>query len=940
MTADRLRALVERGQSIWLDFIDRKLVTSGALERLIEERYVTGITSNPTIFAQALNEGPDYDAQIRDLVAAGVTSPEDLFVELSATDVQRATDILRPVWERTHHQDGYVSIEVSPRLAHDTEATITAARMLWDRIERPNLMIKIPATLEGIPAIERCIADGLNINVTLIFAISAYEAVAEAYIRGLERRVAEGKDLDVHSVASFFVSRVDTAVDRLLEQLLAERGDDPEIRDLFGKAGIANSVLAYERFEQIFHGERFRPLRERGAWVQRMLWASTSAKNPRYRDVYIAEALIGPDTIDTMPPHTLEAFADHGIVAGDTVRSDYAGAHRVMERLAALGIDMERVTQELLDAGVEAFTRSYEELLETIGRKVDSLHDGFVSRQRLDLGEATAPILDDVRAKGRAGLVDRIWKRDPEVWKPGDPSHAAVVRNRLGWLDLPETMTERLTELERFAEEVATAGMADVVLLGMGGSSLCPEVLRSTFGPSAGRPALHVLDTTDPVAIRSLTDQLDPARTLFLVASKSGTTVETLSHFAHFWDVVATASVDTPGNHFVAITDEGTPLHRLAVDRGFRRVFLNPQDIGGRYSALSLFGLVPASLAGIDVTALLDRAAAMRRQCFPDVPAALNCGLVLGTVAATFATRGRDKLTIVASPRIAAFGLWAEQLLAESTGKEGRGIVPVCQEPRGDAEVYGDDRLFVALRLDSDDDDLEQWLTRLTTAGHPVVRFAVRDPFDLGAEFYRWEFATAVAGALLGIDPFDEPNVQESKDNTRRLLELFERDGHLPTFPTPPDDPAGALLDLLTTLRPGDYVALQAYLTPTAEADAILQDLRVAIRDRHRVATTVGFGPRYLHSTGQLHKGGPPTGVFVQFTADDPVDVPIPNAPYSFSVLKRAQALGDLEALQARDRRVLHLDLGSDPIAALRRLTEAVRSAGAVGAGRGAGPQD
>lgn len=929
MGQDRLGTLRERGQSIWLDYIDRRLVTSGELQRLIDERHVTGLTSNPTIFAHALSEGDDYDEQIRTLVAAGMTSLPELFVELSATDIQSAADILRPIWERTHGEDGYVSLEVAPGLAHDTERTVAAAHLLWERVERPNLMVKIPATPEGMPAIEQCIADGLNINVTLIFALSAYEAVADAYIRGLERRAAAGKSLDVHSVASFFVSRVDTAVDRRLEQLLAERGDDPEIRSLLGRAGIANSVLAYERFEQIFHGERFRSLRQQGASVQRMLWASTSAKNPRYRDVYIAEALIGPDTIDTMPPQTLEAFADHGMVAGDTVRSDYAAAHRVMEQLAALGIDMEAVTRELLDEGVAAFQRSYLEVLEVIGRKVDGLRGGPVSRQHLDLGPATAVVLDRVRTLGYQGLVDRIWSRDPDCWKPGDAAHAAVIGNRLGWLDLPHTMVEHLDELRRFAAEVADEGVADVVLLGMGGSSLCPEVLRTAVGSAPGYPRLHVLDTTDPVTIDDLTRTLELGRTLFLVASKSGTTVETLSHLGHFWEVLERSGHRDVHRFFVAITDPGTPLDQLARQRNFRRVFLNPADVGGRYSALSYFGLVPAAVSGIDVATLVDRAAAMRRQCLPEVLPALNCGLVLGVAMATHAMEGRDKLTLLASPQVASFGLWAEQLLAESTGKEGKGIVPVADEPVGAPTVYGDDRLFVALRL-SGDRTLEGTLDGLRRAGQPVIVFDLADPLDLGAEFFRWEFATAVAGAVLGIDPFDEPNVQEAKDNTRRLLQAYEDEGKLLGDDEVVGDATEVLTGLLAHVRPGDYVALQAYLSPTEANHTALQELRVAIRDRFRVATTLGFGPRFLHSTGQLHKGGPPTGVFLQLTADPPRDVPIPGAAYSFAVLWRAQALGDLEALRRRGRRVARAHLGGDPVAALRQLAAAVGAAGAV----------
>ncbi|HEV3124845.1 MAG TPA: bifunctional transaldolase/phosoglucose isomerase [Candidatus Dormibacteraeota bacterium] len=923
MAGNPLQQLAERGQSVWLDFINRELVTGDRLQTLIDNDNVTGMTSNPTIFEKAIGEGSDYDEQIRQLVGAGVTGPDDLFIELSVSDIQHAADILRPIFDRTAGGDGFVSVEVSPHLAHDTEATVAAANYLWERVERPNVMVKIPATPEGIPAIQRCISAGLNINVTLIFALAAYEAVAEAYISGLENRAADGKPLSNRSVASFFVSRVDTAVDKLLEEKLAAKPGDPELTSLLGKAGIANSVLAYEKFEELFSGERFARLRENGAAVQRMLWASTSSKNPKYRDVYIAEALVGPNTIDTMPPAVIEAFADHGRVDGDTVRSDYAGAHRVLERLAAVGIDIDKVTQQLLDAGVASFGDSYDQLVRTIAIKADAMHGGFASRQRLDLGDLTDAVYRAAAAASADGVVRRIWERDPDLWKPGDAAHAAEIRIRLGWLDVVDTMRQQVGALTSFAAEIRDAGIRDVVLLGMGGSSLCPEVLRTSFASAPGYPTLHVLDTTDPAAIAATTSAIDARRSLFIVASKSGGTVETLSHFAHFWDVVSSAGVDKPGDAFVAITDPGTSLVTLAQQHSFRRIFENPPDIGGRYSALSYFGLVPGALLGIDVAALLERARAMARQCAAAVHPSVNCGLVLGTAMGLCWQRGRDKVTILATSRIAAFSLWAEQLIAESTGKEGKGIVPIGAEPIGEPGVYGDDRLFVVLRL-GDDPDFDRRVDALRAAGQPMITLELDDLLDLGAEFFRWEFATAVAGATLQIDPFDQPNVQESKDNTRRLLDAFERDGKLPPVASPTAPNADRLAELLSEVNPSDYVALMAYVTPTADNETALQQLRVAIRDRYRVSTTLGFGPRFLHSTGQLHKGGPNTGVYVQVTVDDSVDVAIPGQRYTFATLKRAQAQGDLESLHAHNRRAVGLHIVGDLAAELRALASGV----------------
>jgi transaldolase/glucose-6-phosphate isomerase len=931
MPANPLQKLGEHGQSVWLDYISRELVIGPDLARMIAEDNVTGMTSNPTIFEKAIADGTHYDEQIHELLDQGIEDPNEIFLRLAISDIRRAADTLRPVHERSGGADGFVSLELPPPLSHDTAGSVATAREYWQRVDRPNLMIKVPATPEGVPAIEELTAAGVNVNVTLIFALSAYEKVIEAYLAGLERRRAAGQSLDVHSVASFFVSRVDTAVDRLLDEKLKADPGNATLEGLHGRAAIANARLAYATFERYFRGDSFRPLRKAGAHLQRPLWASTSAKNPNYRDVVYAEALIGPDTVDTMPPATIEAFRDHGVVESDTVREDWEGARRTFEQLEAVGISMEKVTQDLLDAGVTSFADSYDQLIRRIGEKVAALR-----RRRggpAPMAARGAPG-DGLEADRR--LVRRIWDRDPDLWKAGDAGHAAVIRNRLGWLDSPVAMKERLADLEGLAQEVRRAGFADCVLLGMGGSSLCPEVLRTSFDRVEGYPRLHVLDTTDPEAITLLEGRLELRRTLFIVSSKSGTTLETRSHLAHFWEAVLRAGLDPAGPSFIAVTDPGTPLAQLARERGFRRVFENMPDIGGRYSALSYFGLVPAAVMGLGVGRLLDRALGMRERCLPDSED--NPGLALGTVMSREHAAGRDKVTIVAPPRIAAFSLWAEQLIAESTGKEGKGYIPIGAEPLGGPGVYGDDRLFVALRLGGDGSHLGRQLDDLAAAGQPVVNLTLDDPHDLAAEFFRWEMATAVAAVPLGIDPFDEPNVQESKDNTNRVLAGYERDGHLPAEPAVVSaggisvvggeraaTPEAALLAHLAAARAGDYVAIMAYADPSAENEAALQGLRTVIRDRHRVATTLGFGPRFLHSTGQLHKGGPGTGVYIQVTVAESADADIPGQRFGFSVLERAQADGDLESLRAHGRRVIRVHVEGALAPALARLTDAVR---------------
>jgi glucose-6-phosphate isomerase/transaldolase/glucose-6-phosphate isomerase len=509
-------------------------------------------------------------------------------------------------------------------------------------------------------------------------------------------------------------------------------------------------------------------------------------------------------------------------------------------------------------------------------------------------------------------LLERIWKKDYRVWK----STPKEITNRLGWLTVAEQMQERVGVLKHFAQSVREEGFRYVVVLGMGGSSLGPEVLRQTFGGSRGFLKPFVLDSTIPDAVRDVHAAIEPARTLFIVSSKSGGTIEVMSLFAYFWEVVARARGGSGGNQFVSITDPDTSLGTLAHDRGFRTTFLNPPDIGGRYSVLSYFGLVPAALMGVEVEILLERAIAMTRLCGPTIPTQQNPGAFLGAVMGILGQAGRDKVTLVTSPRIQSFGLWAEQLLAESTGKEGKGLIPVAQEPMVPASAYGQDRLFIALRLDGDaNEKLDRHVGALKRARQPVVQLRLRDRFDLGAEFFRWELATAIAGHYLRIHPFDQPNVQESKDNTKRILEQFEREGRLPDIKS-----NYTLEELCAELKPGDYFAVLAYLRPSAKIDAALNAFRRRMVTRYRVATTAGYGPRYLHSTGQLHKGGPNEGVFLELRERPSRDVRIPGAAYTFGILAQAQAVGDLQSLQAHGRLVVHVALGRQPALHIKAL--------------------
>lgn len=527
----------------------------------------------------------------------------------------------------------------------------------------------------------------------------------------------------------------------------------------------------------------------------------------------------------------------------------------------------------------------------------------------------------------------RLWEGDATLWKP-EPEHARIIENALGWLTVARDLAEDLTPLDAFVEELRADGFTDAVLLGMGGSSLAPEVLAGVFGARDGYLRLHILDSTDPAAVLGVSERLDLDRTLFIVASKSGGTTETASFHAHFYGLLEQRCGAHAGQHFVAITDENTSLQRQALEQDFRAVFVNPSDIGGRYSALSYFGMLPAALTGLDLARLLQGATAMMERCGPEVAVVKNPGAELAAVLGSAVREGRDKLTLVTSPALASFGAWIEQLIAESTGKEGRGVLPVDLEPLGAPECYGADRLFVYVRLeDGVDEAQDAALTRLAQAGQPVITLPMGSVWDLGAEFFRWEMATALLGALLGINAFDQPNVQESKDNTKALLEKYTTDGALPTAEgervAVDDDRLGAsLAGLLAAARAHDYVCLQAYVQPQEGAWREIERARVALRRGTRLATTAGYGPRFLHSTGQYHKGGPQRGLFVQLVSADATDVSIPGQLYSFSVLKRAQADGDLASLRAHGRHVLRVDLPADAVAGLQLFAATIERTG------------
>ena len=953
MSENPLRELAKYGQSVWHDYIRRKEILSGALKKRIDEDGLLGVTSNPSIFEKAIAGSDDYDESIHQYVTEGLEAPK-IFEKLAIEDIQKATDEFRDVFERTGGRDGYVSLEVSPLLAHETKASLEEARHLFAAVNRPNLMIKIPGTKEGLPAIEQALAEGININVTLIFGIERYEEIANTYLRALEKRLAEGKPIDhVASVASVFVSRVDTLLDKQFEAMLAD-AKTPETRakieGLIGKVAVANTKLIYQKYKEIFLTPRFEELAQKGARVQRPLWGSTSTKNPNYSDILYVQDLIGRNTVNTMPTNTIDAYRDHGKPEADTIEQGLDEARQIVATLPEVGIDLRAVTQQLEDNGVEAFATAYGKLLASIEEKKTNFSGKQAGSSVTVSGNLNNAVEGTLERLEQQKFAQRLWERDATLWK-SEPEHQKIIRNALGWLTITREMQEHLGEVRSFVEEVRQVGFSHAVLLGMGGSSLCPDVLRATFGSASGFPELHVLDSTVPANVAHVEKSIDLEKTLFIVSSKSGGTTETLSFYKYFYGCLQKVKGERAGENFIAITDPGSGLEKLAKEKNFRHIFPGSPDIGGRYSALSNFGMVPAALIGIDLVDFFGRADRMGAACGADVPVAENPGISLGVTMAEAAKAGRDKITFVLSPEIATFADWAEQLIAESTGKEGKGLVPVAGEALGNPSSYNNDRLFVRMQLVSDSDAAtEQKLAALEKAGHPVVRISVAGKLDLAKEFFRWEIATATAGALMAIDAFDQPNVQESKDNTKRLLEKYRTEGKLPVeqavlasdgleFSCDAETRAAlekhakALNSLQAFLaafagiaHQGDYTALMAYIERTQEIENKLEAIRLELRNSLRTATTVGFGPRFLHSTGQLHKGGPNTGMFLQITASDQQDLPVPGEPYSFSVLKQAQALGDLESLQSKKRRVLRVDLGRDVNAGLARLLKALEA--------------
>lgn len=930
----KLNQLASFGQSIWYDYIRRQFIIRGELQSLIEKG-LRGVTSNPSIFEKAIAGSSDYDEDIKSLINKNLSLTE-IYEKLALKDIELACDLMMPVYQKTNGLDGFVSIEVNPQLAHNTEATIQEAKRLYSILNKPNVMIKVPATEEGIPVIAELIGSQINVNVTLIFNSQNYRKVAEAYINGLELLFQRKGDLSkVSSVASFFISRIDSAVDKELEKI----GN----KDLQGKIAIANAKLSYKIYNELFHGMRWRSLEKRGARTQRLLWASTGSKNPLYPDTIYVDGLIGKQTVNTVPPATFNDFMDHGIVAV-TLSTDLDEAYYQLDELKKLGIELDTITNQLQKDGVAAFAKSFEAIMISLKEKIERIKRDEVIF-KINAFDYQSSINSAMMELKMGRIVERIWEKDFKVWNE-NPSE---ITNRLGWLKSPDVSLEMSDEIIDFVEEVRKDGYTNALLLGMGGSSLAPEVFSKTFGTKEGYLHLEILDSTHPETVLEYAERFDPEKTLYIVSTKSGGTVETFSFMKFFYNqTLKKVGKEKVGHHFIAITDPGSGLETAAKQLSFRKIFLNDPNIGGRYSALSIFGIVPAALIGIDIKKLLENAEVM--VCNSE---GSNCPIhgdntpaKLGVAMGTLAENGRDKITFITSKQLSYFGNWVEQLIAESTGKIGKGILPVVGEEILEPENYSRDRLFVHLKLENDFTNVKA-VEKLKTAGHPVVEIILKDIYDLGGEYFRWEMATAIAGWKLGIQPFDQPNVEAAKILAREMLAYYSKEGKLSqpnsnyeingikVFSNDDCKNFNSLISQQLGLDAGDfrkksnqYIAIQAYIKPDANVDKLLHSFRTLLQEKYKTAVTVGYGPRFLHSTGQLHKGDAGKGVFIQFISASKNDAAIPDnaaeekSTMSFGTLITAQAFGDRKALKNAGRKVTTFLIDSDVLNTINYIKE------------------
>lgn len=939
LPGDALAVVRRHGQQIWLQGPRRFALSSEELAALVSEGTVSGFVFDMDVVDAALVDGADY-AAARERARSSGWAPDRLLEDVLLEDAAAAAALLQKWRPGDASTRSWVAVDLPPHVGLAGEATAVWAGRLAEVTEGATALVKLPGTRAGLQAAENVIAAGYGIYLHHLFTVEQVRSALAAYLRGLRLALAAGRDLSrAAAVAAVNLLRIDVAVDQLLHDCMRRSEDDRDLLEsLLGRAALGTARVAADTVREFTEDAEWVRLQGKGAVPPLLAWEGTRTSSPARREMEYLEELIGPGTASVVSWSALAALRDFGKPSPRLGRG-IDEAREVLDDIAGAGIDLEAVADDLQKAAAGSDERRFGRLLNTVA--------AGSARAQFDVaaGGLEQELRESLRELEKAAVGRRLWSRDASLWSTDD-TDAPAIRNRLGWLALPETMREEALPLAAIARSRAGAKEGMALLLGMGGSSLGADALRIAFECRN----LTVVDTTAPGGIAAAAGRLQVDRSVFVVSSKSGGTAETDALEKFFFDQVS-AVRDDAGSRFFAVTDPGTPLHELARNRGYARVWLAPPDVGGRYSVLSVFGLLPAALMGIDVGRLLASAHRMAVLCGPEVPAHLNSAVVIGALMAVGARHGRDKLTFLTPPRLAGLGDWAEQLIAESSGKRGQGIVPVSREPLGDADRYGEDRLFVHFRVAGEEaranDELADEMQR---RGHPVVRIVLTDVMDIGAELFRWEMATAVACAAMHVNAFDEPDVRDAKERAGALLQQYREEGRLGE--PQPDFEEGSLAVMapstyeglrqrlqpgsgleswlsahLRGARPPDYVGILAFLAPDLQTWHALQGLRALLRDRLGVATTLGWGPRYLHSTGQLHKGGGDGGVFLQLTADAASDLAIPGESYSFEVLLRAQALGDFQALAARGRRLLRVHLGREVETGLARLLEATRKA-------------
>ena len=919
---NRIEALRDIGQSVWLDQANRCQLKNGELVKMIEKGQVSGLIMNSGNMCSAILNSDDYASALVPMMLAGWNCRK-IFDKLLVDDVRSAAGIFKDLYISSGGKEGYVTLTLDPELSHNIEKTVSETKRIWTAVNRPNILIGIPATEEGLEAAKQLVTEGININFTMIVSEKSYSGAVDAYLSGLETRLKEGKPIDkIYSTASVDVAEIDHIVNKFLDQAVDPVDPDKSTatRGLKMKAALIICRRIFNLFLETNQSGRMQNLIAEGAEIQHLLWSSLCHKEPSFKDTYYTDSLIAENTILSVHPKLMDAVIDHGQII-PSLRVPHEEDNQIIEEFEKLGIHFESLTERVQEEIMESYKSAFESMLKELDKKSD--------RVKKSLGCLYTPVFENFKKLEEDSIIQRIFAKDPTVWT-FDTQAYPEIRNRLGWLDAHQNIAKSIDEYKSIAAGLKKDGIHKILLMGMGGSSLAPEVMALTFKNNDGM-ALEIIDSTDPVQVLAADASHPPKETVYIVSSKSGGTAEVQAFLDYFFERAKTELADQAGSHFIAITDPGTQLERKAKEMGFRNIILADPSIGGRFSALSAFGVFPAVLMGINPETIIEQATRMAKICAPSNSVGCNEGAALGVYMGTAALNGRDKFTILTDPEFSAFGSWLEQLIAESTGKMGKGIVPIDIEPKLAPSEYAEDRAFVYVETSGTQTD---FVNELIAAGQPVLTIKLNDLNELFAEFYRWEIAVAVACSLLGVNAFDQPNVQDSKNRTVAKITEYKEKGQLTDFPAcwekdglsvyfntdiPDLKQADDIKHLIKAfirqaIKGKDYIAINAYLPRNEKMAADLQNVRAWILKETQCATTLGFGPRFQHSTGQLHKGGANNGLFIQLIADAPQDIEIPNEGITFSILEKAQALGDFEALLAKERRAIRINLGSKAV--------------------------